>query len=149
MSNKKLKIFQNRKALFNYEIIQTFEVGIVLFGNEIRSIRDGRVVIDNSYAVIKKNEIWIMNLFIDLKELKNKFDNSDNLRPKKLLLKRKQIEKISHCLKGNNYTMVPLDLHFNKKGFLKIKLALSKGRIKADLREYKKQQYWKKEKQKL
>ena len=103
MSNKKLKIFQNRKALFNYEIIQTFEVGIVLFGNEIRSIRDGRVVIDNSYAVIKKNEIWIMNLFIDLKELKNKFDNSDNLRPKKLLLKRKQIEKISHCLKGNNY----------------------------------------------
>ena len=149
MSNKKLKIFQNRKALFNYEIIQTFEVGIVLFGNEIRSIRDGRVVIDNSYAVIKKNEIWIMNLFIDLKELKNKFDNSDNLRPKKLLLKRKQIEKISHCLKGNNYTMVPLDLHFNQKGFLKVKLALSKGRKKADLREYKKQQDWKKEKQKL
>ena len=149
MSNKKLKIFQNRKALFNYEIIQTFEVGIVLFGNEIRSIRDGRGVIDNSYAVIKKNEIRIMNLFIDLKELKNKFDNSDNLRPKKLLLKRKQIEKISHCLKGNNYTMVPLDLHFNQKGFLKVKLALSKGRKKADLREYKKQQDWKKEKQKL
>ena len=149
MSNKKLKIFQNRKALFNYEIIQTFEVGIVLFGNEIRSIRDGRVVIDNSYAVIKKNEIWIMNLFIDLKELKNKFDNSDNLRPKKLLLKRKQIEKISHSLKSNNYTMVPLDLHFNQKGFLKVKLALSKGRKKADLREYKKQQDWKKEKQKL
>ena len=149
MSNKKLKIFQNRKALFNYEIIQTFEVGIVLFGNDIRSIRDGRVVIDNSYAVIKKNEIWIMNLFIDLKELKNKFDNSDNLRPKKLLLKRKQIEKISQNLKSNNYTMVPLDLHFNQKGFLKVKLALSKGRKKADLREYKKQQDWKKEKQKL
>jgi len=149
VSNKKLKIFQNRKALFNYEIIQTFEVGIVLFGNEIRSIRDGRVVIDNSYAVIKKNEIWIMNLFIDLKELKNKFDNSDNLRPKKLLLKRKQIEKISHSLKSNNYTMVPLDLHFNQKGFLKVKLALSKGRKKADLREYKKQRDWKKEKQKL
>ncbi len=149
MSNKNLKIFQNRKALFNYEIIQTFEVGIVLFGNEIRSIRDGRVVIDNSYAVIKKNEIWIMNLFIDLKELKNKFDNSDNLRPKKLLLKRKQIEKISHSLKSNNYTMVPLDLHFNQKGFLKVKLALSKGRKKADLREYKKQRDWKKEKQKL
>ena len=149
MSNKKLKIFQNRKALFNYEIIQTFEVGIVLFGNEIRSIRDGRVVIDNSYAVIKKNEIWIMNLFIDLKELKNKFDNSDNLRPKKLLLKRKQIEKISQNLKSNNYTMVPLDLHFNQKGFLKVKLALSKGRKKADLREYKKQQDWKKEKHKL
>ncbi len=149
MSNKKLKIFQNRKARFNYEIIQTFEVGIVLFGNEIRSIRDGRVVIDNSYAVIKKNEIWIMNLFIDLKDLKNKFDNSDNLRPKKLLLKRKQIEKISQSLKNNSFTMVPLDLHFNEKGFLKVKLALSKGRKKADLREYKKQKDWNKEKQKL
>ena len=149
MSNKKLKIYQNRKARFNYEIIQTFEVGIVLFGNEIRSIRDGRVVIDNSYAVIKKNEIWIMNLFIDLKDLKNKFDNSDNLRPKKLLLKRKQIEKISQSLKNNSFTMVPLDLHFNEKGFLKVKLALSKGRKKADLREYKKQKDWNKEKQKL
>ena len=149
MSNKKLKIFQNRKARFNYEIIQTFEVGIVLFGNEIRSIRDGRVVIDNSYAVIKKNEIWIMNLFIDLKDLKNKFDNSDNLRPKKLLLKRKQIEKISQSLKNNSFTMVPLDLHFNEKGFLKVKLALSKGRKKAELREYKKQKDWNKEKQKL
>ncbi len=146
---KKVKIFHNRKARYNYEVIEKFEVGIVLFGNEIRSIREGRVVLDNSYAVIKKNEIWILNLFIDLKDLKNKFENVDALRPKKLLLKKKQIEKISHKLKNNSYTMVPLDLHFNKKGFLKVLLAISKGRKKADLREYKKQQDWKKEKQKL
>ncbi len=146
---KKVKIFHNRKARYNYEVIEKFEVGIVLFGNEIRSIREGRVVLDNSYAVIKKNEIWILNLFIDLKDLKNKFENVDALRPKKLLLKKKQIEKLSHKLKNNSYTMVPLDLHFNKKGFLKVLLAISKGRKKADLREYKKQQDWKKEKQKL
>ena len=146
---KKVKIFHNRKARYNYEVIEKFEVGIVLFGNEIRSIRDGRVVLDNSFAVIKKNEAWILNLFIDLKDLKNKFDNADGLRPKKLLLKKKQIEKLSHKLKNNSYTMVPLDLHFNKKGFLKVLLAISKGRKKADLREYKKQQDWKKEKQKL
>ena len=61
MSKKKIKIFQNRKARFNYETIQKLEVGIVLFGNEIRSIRDGKVVLDNSYAVFKKGEILILN----------------------------------------------------------------------------------------
>ena len=147
--SKKIKIFHNRKARFNYETIQKLEAGIVLSGNEIRSIRDGKVVLDNSYAVIKKGEIWILNLYIDLKGYKKSFDNSDNIRPKKLLLKKKQIEKISHNLRSNNYTMIPLNLHFNNKGFLKVELSISKGRKKADLREYKKQQDWKKEKHKL
>ena len=149
MSKKKIKIFQNRKAKFNYETIEKFETGIVLLGNEIRSIRDGKVVLDNSYAVFKKGEVWILNLYVDLKGYKKGFDNSDNVRPKKLLLKKKQIEKISNSLRSNNYTMIPLNLHFNSKGFLKVDLSISKGRKKADLREYKKQQDWKKEKQKL
>ena len=85
---------------------------------------------DNSYAILKKNEIWIMNLFVDLKNFKSKFDNSDNLRPKKLLLKKKQIEKISNKLRSDNLTMIPLDLHFNNKGFIKVDLAISKGRKK-------------------
>ena len=149
MSKKKIKIFQNRKARFNYETIEKFETGIVLLGNEIRSIRDGKVVLDNSYAVFKKGEVWILNLYVDLKGYKKGFDNSDNVRPKKLLLKKKQIEKISNSLRSNNYTMIPLNLHFNNKGFLKVELSISKGRKKADLREYKKQQDWKKEKQRL
>ena len=149
MSKKKIKIFQNRKARFNYETIEKFETGIVLLGNEIRSIRDGKVVLDNSYAVFKKGEVWILNLYVDLKGYKKGFDNSDNVRPKKLLLKKKQIEKISNSLRSNNYTMNPLNLHFNNKGFLKVDLSISKGRKKADLREYKKQQDWKKEKLKL
>ena len=149
MSKKKIKIFQNRKARFNYETIEKFETGIVLLGNEIRSIRDGKVVLDNSYAVFKKGEVWILNLYVDLKGYKKGFDNSDNVRPKKLLLKKKQIEKISNSLRSNNYTMIPLKLHFNTKGFLKVELSISKGRKKADLREYKKQQDWKKEKLKL
>ena len=149
MSKKKIKIFQNRKARFNYETIEKFETGIVPLGNEIRSIRDGKVVLDNSYAVFKKGEVWILNLYVDLKGYKKGFDNSDNVRPKKLLLKKKQIEKISNSLRSNNYTLIPLDLHFNSKGFLKVDLSISKGRKKADLREYKKQQDWKKEKHKL
>ena len=149
MSKKKIKIFQNRKARFNYETIEKFETGIVLLGNEIRSIREGKVVLDNSYAVFKKGEVWILNLYVDLKGYKKGFEDSDNVRPKKLLLKKKQIERISQSLRSNNYTMVPLNLHFNNKGFLKMELSISKGRKKADLREYKKQQDWKKEKQRL
>ena len=90
--SKKIKIFQNRKARFNYETIQKLEAGIVLSGNEIRSIRDGKVVLDNSYAVFKKGEIWILNLFVDLKDYKKGFETSDSVRPKKLLLKKKQID---------------------------------------------------------
>ena len=149
MSKKKIKIFQNRKARFNYETIEKFETGIVLLGNEIRSIRDGKVVLDNSYAVFKKGEVWILNLYVDLKGYKKGFETSDSVRPKKLLLKKKQIDKISQSLRSNNYTLVPLNLHFNNKGFLKVELSISKGRKKADLREYKKQQDWKKEKQRL
>ena len=111
MSKKKIKIFQNRKARFNYETIEKFETGIVLLGNEIRSIRDGKVVLDNSYAVFKKGEVWILNLYVDLKGYKKSFDNSDNVRPKKLLLKKKQIERISKMQDGTFviFGMTPQD----------------------------------------
>ena len=71
------------------------------------------------------------------------------LDQKKLLLTRKQLDKIAQILRANNFTVIPFDLHFNKKGFLKVNIAISKGRKKEDLREYKKQQDWKREKQKM
>ena len=86
---------------------------------------------------------------MDLKSFKNsKVENQDDVRPKKLLLTRKQLDKIAQILRANNFTVIPFDLHFNKKGFLKVNIAISKGRKKEDLREYKKQQDWKREKQK-
>jgi len=139
----------NRRAKYDYEIHSLIETGVILNGNEVKSIRFGKVVLDNAYAIIKKGEIWMMNMFIDLKHLNKKIDNLDNLRPKKLLLKKKEIAKISQSLKNNNFTMIPLNLHFNKKGFVKIDLAISKGRKKADKREYKKDQDWKREKERL
>ena len=119
MSENKSKIFFNRKAKYNYEIIQKFEAGLVLNGNEIRSIREGKVVLENSYAVFKKNELWILNLFVDLKSFKNsKVENQDDVRPKKLLLTRKQLDKIAQILRANNFTVIPFDLHFNKRDLL-------------------------------
>jgi len=143
------KIFQNRKAKYNFQIFEKYEAGIVLNGNEVRSIRDGKVVLDNAYGIIKTNEIWVLNLFIDLKNYKKDFNESNNTRPKKLLLNRKEIEKIALKIKNNGMTMVPLNLHFNKKGKIKIDIGISKGRKKSDLRDYKKDQDWKRQKQRI
>ena len=139
----------NRRAKYDYEIHSQIETGVILKGNEVKSIRLGKVVLDNAYAVLRKGEIWMMNLFIDLKNYNKKINSIDNLRPKKLLLSKQEISKISQNLKTNNLTMIPLNMHFNKKRFVKIDLGISKGRKKVDKREYKKDQDWKRQKERL
>ena len=149
MKKSKSIIALNRKAKFDYQIIDQIEVGIVLTGAEVKSIRKGGVSLDNSYAVDKKGEFWINNLYVDLKNYENSPENTNNIRSKKLLLNKTEIYKINMKVKQNGLTMIPLDLHFNNKGFIKILLGISKGRKKGDLREYKKQQDWKREKARL
>ena len=149
MKKSKSIIALNRKAKFNYQIIDQIEVGIVLTGAEVKSIRKGRVSLDNSYAVDKKGEFWINNLYVDLKSYENSPETTNNIRSKKLLLNKTEIYKINMKVKQNGLTMIPLDLHFNNKGFIKILLGISKGRKKGDIREYKKQQDWKREKARL
>ena len=149
MKKSKSIIALNRKAKFNYQIIDQLEVGIVLTGAEVKSIRKGGVSLENSYAVDKKGEFWINNLYVDLKSYENSPEKPNNMRSKKLLLNKTEIYKINMKVKQNGLTMIPLDLHFNKKGFIKILLGISKGRKKGDLREYKKQQDWKREKARL
>jgi SsrA-binding protein len=142
-------IAKNKKAKFSYEIIEKIEAGIVLKGSEVKAVRDNKVAIENAYAIFKKNEIWMMNLHIDTKKFDVSFNISELTRPKKVLLNKKEISKVSIKIKNNGYTIVPLDLHFNAKGFIKVLLGISKGRKKQDLREYKKKQDWKRDKEKL
>ena len=149
MKKSKSIIALNRKAKFNYQIIDQIEVGIVLTGAEVKSIRKGRVSLDNSYAVDKKGEFWINNLYVAVKNYENSPETANNIRSRKLLLNKTEIYKINMKVKQNGLTMIPLDLHFNNKGFIKILLGISKGRKKGDLREYKKQQDWKREKARL
>ena len=149
MKKSKSIIALNRKAKFNYQIIDQIEVGIVLTGAEVKSIRKGGVSLDNSYAVDKNGEFWINNLYVDLKNYEKSPETTNNIRSKKLLLNKTEIYKINMKVKQNGLTMIPLDLHFNNKGFIKILLGISKGRKKGDLREYKKQQDWKREKARL
>ena len=149
MKKNNFIITLNRRAKYNYQISEKIETGIVLKGPEVKSIRKGSVSLENSFAFDKKGEFWIKNLYIDLKDYQKNEANLDNVRPKKLLLNKCEINKLNIKIKQNGFTLIPLDLHFNKKGFIKVLLGISKGRKKSDKREYKKQQDWKREKARL
>ena len=123
----------NRKARFNYFIIDEIEVGIELKGTEIKSIRNGKASIEDAYARIKNREVFLTNMFIAKYEEGNRF-NHDERRERKLLLHKSEIIKLSKKLELDNYTLVKLKLYF-KKNHAKILLGLCKGKKLYDKRE--------------
>lgn len=124
---------QNRKAKFDYEILETFEAGIVLKGTEIKSIRLGKANLKDSYCLIKNNEIFILNMHISSYEYGNIF-NHDETRTRKLLMHKKEILKLKSNLEQNGLTIVPLKLYF-KKSKAKLLIALARGKHNYDKRE--------------
>jgi SsrA-binding protein len=125
---------KNRKAERNYQILQTIEAGIVLTGNEIKSIRAGRVNFLDSYAKIQNGEVWLYNLHISLYN-KGSFQEEKPDRKRKLLLKKREIERWSRQLEQRGFTLVPLKLYINENGLAKLELGLAKGRKKYEKRE--------------
>ena len=123
----------NRKAKFEYEILDKFEAGIVLTGTEIKSIRNGNANIKDSYAIIKNGEVFLLNMFISEYKEGNIF-NHDERRERKLLLHKHEIIKLDKEIELNHYTLIPLKLYF-KKGKAKILLGLCKGKKLYDKRE--------------
>ena len=123
----------NRKARFNYFVIDEIEAGIELKGTEIKSIRNGKASIEDAYARIKNREVFLTNMFIAKYEEGNRF-NHDERRERKLLLHKSEIIKLSKKLELDNYTLVPLKLYF-KKSHAKISLGLCKGKKLYDKRE--------------
>lgn len=123
----------NRKATFDYEILETYEVGIVLKGTEIKSIRNGSANLKDSYAIIRNNEIFLLNMHISPYEHGNIF-NHDETRTKKLLMHKKEIIKLNSKLQLEGLTLIPLKLYF-KKNKVKILLGLAKGKKVYDKRE--------------
>lgn len=147
---KEIKLaIENRKAKYNFLIEESIEAGIVLTGQEIKSIRNGKISIDNSYASEKDDAIWLYNSHIQIPKGKSNLFDSNPTRPRKLLLKKKEINKIRTKILSSGYTLIPLNIHYNSKGFAKIEIGISKGRKKEDKREYKKEQDWKREKDRL
>ena len=124
---------QNRKVNFDYEIIETFEVGIVLTGTEIKSIRLGKANLKDSYAIIRNNELYLLNLHISKYDQGNIF-NHDETRTRKLLMHKKEILKLQAKLDLEGFTLVPIKLYF-KGSKAKILLGLAKGKKNYDKRE--------------
>ena len=142
-----MKQILNKKASYNYNLLEKFEAGIVLSGNEIKELRNGRVSLNDAYVVIREGEAYLINAHISLYE-KGTSIASDTRRSRKLLLKKKEIEYLAGKLAGSNLTLVPTRLYF-RRGFAKIEIALAVGKKKYDKREAIKRREAEKEAQKL
>lgn len=123
----------NRKARYDYAIEEEYEAGIVLTGTEVKSIRAGKCSIEDSYGLIRKGEAYLVNMFINLYKEGNIF-NHEEKRSRKLLLHKKEIQRIENRLEIDGYTLVALKLYF-KKNKVKILLGLGKGKKSFDKRE--------------
>lgn len=124
---------KNKKALFDYTIEDTYEAGIVLTGTEIKSIRDGKANLKDSYAIIKNGEVFLLNMHISHYDKGNIF-NHEETRTRKLLLNKREILKIRDKIEIKGYTLVPIKLYFSKNK-AKILLGIGKGKKVYDKRE--------------
>lgn len=126
------QIFYNRKARFNYTIELKYNTGIVLVGTEVKSIRDGLINFGDSFCLFINNELWIRNLTIS----EYKFGNSHNpIQDRKLLLHKKELNKIKNIIKEKGYTIFPLEIFFNEKNIVKLVIGVGKGKKSYDKRE--------------
>lgn len=123
----------NRKARFDYEIFDTYEAGIVLKGTEVKSIRNGKANLKDSYAIIKNDEVFLLNMHISAYENGNIF-NHEETRTRKLLLHKKEIKKIKNKIELQGFTLVPIKLYFSKN-CAKVLIGIAKGKKTYDKRE--------------
>ena len=124
---------QNRRVRHEYHVLETWETGIVLQGTEVKSLRDGKANLQDSFARLDGGELWLYNLHVSPYEMGNRF-NHDPLRPRKLLMHRSQLRKLVGQVEQKGLTLVPLDIHFTG-GLAKVNLALVKGKRLHDKRD--------------
>ena len=137
----------NRKARFDYEIEDEYEAGIVLKGTEIKSIRNGKANIKDSYAIIKNNELYLLNSNVSIYEEGNRF-NHEETRTRKLLMHKREILKLKDKIEKEGYTLIPLRMYF-KGSRLKVLIGLAKGKKNYDKREAIKKRDTEREMQKI
>ncbi len=134
MSENKNLSFYNKKAKREYEILETLEAGIALMGSEVKSLREGKVNLDDAFAIPRNGEMFIVNLKIPVYKNAGSFGHQEN-RTRKLLLHKREIEKWTGKVKEKRLTIIPLKLYFNSKGIVKLEIALSRGKKLYDKRE--------------
>lgn len=128
-----VSIARNKRARFDYHILETFEAGLVLSGTEVKSLRDGRANISDAYGIIKDGEAYLLNLHISPYESRG-YANHEPDRTRKLLLHRKEIRRLIGAVERQGLTLVPLELYF-KRGLAKVAMALGKGKKLHDKRD--------------
>lgn len=147
-SSPKNVVAQNRRARFDYFIEDTMEAGLMLTGSEVKSLRDGKASIVESYAAEDGGELWLINAHIPEYPGAKHFGHTPR-RHRKLLMRRREIERLSGSLKRDGITLVPLEVYFNERGVAKLALGLAKGKKKVDKRETIKQRDWQRDKARL
>jgi SsrA-binding protein len=138
----------NRRARFNYEIGQTYEAGIQLTGTEIKSLREGKSNIADSFAGDKDGELYLYNAYIPEYLQANRF-NHETRRPRKLLLHKREVNKLIGAVQREGMTVVPLKVYFNDRGRAKVEIALARGKKLHDKRETEKKRDWSRERGRL
>ena len=148
MSKKEIKknqVFKNKKVFHDYIILDTYEAGIILEGSEVKAVREGRVNLKDSHVRIIKNEIFVLNMHITHLSTAHTTYRPDERRERKLLLHRKEIEKLFIKVSKDGMTLVPIKMYFNSKNMLKIQIATAQGKKLHDKREDLKQKTMKRE----
>ena len=141
-------IAENRRARFDYFLESTFEAGLILTGTEVKALRMGRANIAESYAATEGDEIVLINAHIPEYGPANRF-NHEPRRPRKLLLHRREIDKLLGAVRRDGRTLIPTKLYFNDKGLVKLELALAKGKKTHDKREVSAERDWKRQQGRL
>ena len=137
----------NRKARYDYEIQDTYEAGIVLTGTEIKSIRQGKANIKDSYAIVRNDELYLLNTHISLYDEGNRFNHEEN-RTRKLLMHKREILKLKNKLEIEGYTLIPLKIYF-VRGRAKVEIGVCKGKKNYNKKETIKERDIKREQEKL
>ena len=146
--DKAKTVAENRRARYEYAINEVFEAGIALTGTEVKSLRFGEGTIADSYAEVKGDELWLVNANIPEFSHGNRF-NHEPRRPRKLLMKGREIAKLGGAVTRQGMTLVPLSIYFNQRGRAKVELSLAKGKKLHDKREAEKAKDWKREQARL
>ena len=127
-------LIKNKRATFDYELLETFTAGIVLTGTEIKSIRQGKASLVDTFCIVEKGEVWVKNMYV-AKYFYGTYNNHVARRDRKLLLNKKEIRKIFDAIRTSGFTVVPTRLFINEKGLAKLVIAIAKGKKEYDKRD--------------
>ncbi len=140
---------QNRRARFDFFIDDVLEAGVMLTGTEVKSLRGGRASVNEAYAGLKGGELYLFNAYIPEYLQAGRIDQHEPKRPRKLLVRRRELDKLAAGIKQKGVTLIPMSVYFNDRGMAKVEIGVATGKKKHDKRESDKERSWQRDKARL